>query len=357
MDYPGPGRTGELTGQLLANWQSTVSAMFETGRQVAEFEASGQAAGSWFFNQVVEQIDDIAVADIAWTAFPKRLSGGANPIVGWREGDRRRSAQEEYCEWVVIHDPANPSIVRKVVFTTETPDYYDFLSRSDRGLLLAIYREHVSPEVEFDDLLLGGRYSDFNQWNHPGQNGVDGTIMHMGGNRANTLGAAINLSAQATWPSVDQAGAPITGEQELIACRGFGDSVRHSDPFIGAQINQLARAGKKISFAGPVGLYIDSIDFSDFEIPDGIGVPDIFSITRGDEDFMMRVEFEMPPGSGLSLSDVEIGGEPIAFGSQIAEKMRIRVRGIAADVQEQAPSIRCDSGFRGFSAVTQSRGA
>lgn len=356
MEYNGPGNTGELTGPLLTAWQDTVSAMFETGRRVAEDEARGQVNGSWFYNQLVERIDDVAIADISWTAFPKRQSNLPNPVDGWRAADMRRAVQEEYCEWVVIRDQVNPNVLRKAIFTTEAPDYYDFLASNDPDLLVALYRKHVNPAVELDDLMQGGSYSDFNKWNHPGVNGADGTIMHMGGNTANTLGAAVNLSAQATWPSIDGNGNPITGEQELIACRRFGDRVRHSDPFIGAQINQLVRSGKKVSFAGPVGLYVDSMDFADFDIPGGLNPQDIFSVTRGDDEHMMRLEFEMPSGSGFSLSDVEIGGEPIAFGGQIAEKLRIRVRGIAADSDEQAPSIPCDGRFRGFGAVLQSRG-
>ena len=40
----------------------------------------------------------------------------------------------------------------------------------------------------------------------------------------------------------------------LIKCAQFGDAVRNSDPKIGFQVNQLARAGFLITLADPVGI-------------------------------------------------------------------------------------------------------
>ena len=356
MEYNGPGRTGELTGDLLAKWQATLSDMFESGVARAFREAQNTQSEVNFFNPLMTDLSNSSEVGISWTAFPKRLTTNfPDPRDGWRESDRRREAQEEYCEWTVVREPGSPSIIKRIVFTTETPDYYDFLARHDRQLLLDVYRRFVSPTVQLDDLIVAGRYDALNRWNHPGSSGMDGTIMHMGGNSANTLGAAIALSAEATWPSIDEHGAPITAEQALIACRQFGDPARHSDPFIGAQVNQLVRLQKLVSLAAPVGLYIDDIDFSEFEIPSGLAPTDIFRIERGTEDFMMRVVFEAPIGSGFQLSDVKIGGESIAFGGQIAAKMRIRIRGLAIDAANLSTSIPCDGQFRPVAPLNASR--
>lgn len=165
----------------------------------------------------------------------------------------------------------------------------------------------------------------------------------MGINTANTLGAAINLTAEATWPSVDDAGNQITSEQELIRCRQFGKAARHSDPHIGAQINALVRAGNRVSFPGPVGLYIDSIDKSGIETPDGQNPDEIFHLQRGSEDFQMRIMVKAPEGAGYKLSDVLIDDESLEFGGQVAEKIRIRIRGLAVAAPQPAPDISCDS--------------
>lgn len=356
MEYRGPGDTGELTGDLLDKWKATLSDMFEGGVERALREAQNTQSDVNFFNPLKTNSSNSSEANIAWTAFPKRLTTNfPDPRDGWRESDRFREAQEEYCEWTVIREAGTPSVIKRVIFTTETPDYYEFLARYDRQLLLDIYREFVSPSVELNDLIIAGAYDALNQWNHPGSSGMDGTIMHMGGNGANTLGAAISLTAEASWPSVDENGAPITAEQALIACRRFGDPARHSDPFIGAQVNQLVRLQKHVSLAGPVGLYIDDIDFSEFEIPNGLSPTDIFRVERGTGDFMMRVVFEAPPGSGFQLSDVKIGGDPIAFGGQIAAKIRIRIRGLAIDANSPSASIPCDGQFRPIAPFSASR--
>lgn len=356
MAYDDPGKMGELTGDLLDRWRDSVSRLFDNGVQVAHNEAMGTHAEVYFFNPLRETNVPLEDVDIAWTAFPRRLSQAfPDPRDGWRFSDSRRDAQEEYCEWTVVRDPNDLTKIIRIVFTTETPDYFEFLAWNDRNLLVDIYRRHVSSDVEFNDLVSGDRYNPLNKWNHPGQHGMGGTILHMGGNGANTLGAAVTLTAEATWPSVDGAGNLITAEQALIACRRFGDPARHSDPFIGAQVNQLVRLGKRVSLASPAGLYIHGIDLSEFEVPSGYDPADLLTIERGTEDFMMRVAFEAPEGAGFFLSDVRVGDELIQFGGQIAEKLRIRVRGVAAPSEHAAPSIPCDGAFPSLEPFAQSR--
>ncbi len=356
MSYSGPGNIGELTGGVLEAWKATASAALRNGVSAALAEANGQQGVAYFYNAAEDSDSSGTTVDIAWTAFPKRLTtNNPDPIVAWQAGDSTRLAQEEYCEWTVVRDPSNPTRAKRMVFTTETPDYYQFLAQYDRSLLLRLYQTYVSPAVKIEDLILGGGYSVLNKWNHPGSNGMGGTIMHMGGNGANYLEAAIILSAQASWPSVDQNGQLITSEQALIRCRRFGAPARHSDPFIGAQINQLVRLQKQVSLSGPLGLYIDEIDFDAIELPNGINIEEVMTVERGDDDHMMRVSFEMPAGSGFDLSDAGIDGVPLQYGGQIAELMRIRITGVAKDAPNAAPQIPCDGAQSFFSPMTLTR--
>jgi hypothetical protein len=205
---------------------------------------------------------------------------------------------------------------------------------------LALYQKHVSPSVQLSDLMAGDRYVAQNKWNYPQTVGAHGVLMHMA-QINNSFEAAVNLTAVASWPRADGDGRPITGEQALIACRPFGDSRRHSDPHIGAEINALVRAGNEISFADPVGLYMDSIDQSDWEMPDGSDPAGWYRIVRGAPDYMLRVVFEAPPATPHVLGDVKIGGRKLQFGGQIAEKIQIRIRGVARSAATPAPKLTC----------------
>lgn len=342
MAYRAPGLIEELSSATQQAWNERLSAIFLEQITLAKRLVEPDAARAWLFDPIADGTAGTAEATITWTAFPKRVSGsGLPPSQGWQMVDADRNAHEEYCEWEVARD-ASGKVVR-VTFTCETQDYFEFLSHSDEGLLLELYRRHVSPNVELADLRsANGAYSPQNRWNYPQNGGARGLIMHMG-QVNNSFGAAVNLSAVATWPRLSDMSAPIVGEQELITCARFGDRVRHSDPHIGSEINKLVRAGNEISFADPVGLYMDSVDLSDFELPAGVAPGDLMRVVRGSADYMLRIIFEAPAGSGFVLGDVRIGGNRIRFGSQIAEKINVRIRGIARPSAEQAPALRCDN--------------
>ena len=344
MEYNEPGNSNDLSKELRDKWIAEQSKLFEGGVKAAKQEASPASKRAWYFNPIKNAPGNVNIADIRWTAFPRRLKTRfGSSMAAWREGDKTRNNHEEYCEWEVVRDP-NSKAVTRVTFTTEVPEYYSFLYKNDKKLLLDLYQRHVSPDVKLQDLegLSGGKkvYNPTNIWNYPENQGKRGVLMHMG-YQPNTLSAAIILAAEATWPSKDNAGNIITDEQGLIDCRGYGERERHSDPHIGAQVNSLVRAGNEVSFAGPTGLYIDAIDLTDFEVPNGVKKEDLYRVVRGDKDFMIRVVFEAPKDSGFTLSDVKIGGDKINFGGQIAEKISIRVRGIARKADKAPPTINC----------------
>jgi hypothetical protein len=188
-----------------------------------------------------------------------------------------------------------------------------------------------------------------------------GRIMHMAqGN--NELLAAIILAAVASWPRTGGDGDGITDEQPLIACAQFGEAGRHSDPHIGALVNELVRAGNEVSLADPAGLYIDSIDTTDWQTPDGSPASDWIRVVRPEierktgvepTDFALRVVVQAPPGAQSALGDVTIGGNKIAFGGQIADKAKVRLRGIARPAPSQAPILACAGGGGLTAAMTE----
>lgn len=327
-----PGGTQDLDQDTLQKWNAKISNIFaENVVQTRQITNPAQPR-AWIYDPVAGGLAGTTIADISWIAFPKQYPGK------YADVDANRNLQEEYCEWEVSRG-ADEKVVR-ITFTTETEDYYQFLWDSARGKLLDLYKKHVNAAVVVSDLGVGSpqAYNKENIWNWPSIR--RGTIMHMAQTN-NTLAAAINLSAFASWPIVNGQGIPITAEQTLIKCLRFGVAGRHSDPHIGAQINALVRAGNDVTFADPPGLYIDSIDLSEFETPDGRPADELFRVTRGTDGFMMRVIFEAPAGSPFVLGDVTIADKKIRFGGQVAEKLRIRIRGAARPSAVAPPNLVC----------------
>ena len=341
MPYSEPGKLNELDPDQLDRWNQRLSLIFDRQIALTKREERPSSGRAWLYNPVAAE-GPAAEAVISWTAFPKRISEDApTKRIGWQTADNNRDEQEEYCEWEVVRDPAQQNKVIRVTFTCETEDYYDFLSREAPDLLLQLYRKHVSPAVQLDDLRNNGDYNPQNKWNYPQTVGGHGVLMHMGQTN-NAFEAAVNLAGVASWPRVDAAGQPVTGEQPLIACRPFGSERRHSDPHIGAAINALVRGGNEISFADPVGLYIHQIDQSDWETPDGSEPSDWFRIVRGSAEHMLRVVFEAPASAaGYVLGDAKVGGLKIQFGGQLAETLQIRIRGLARPAPQPAPRLGC----------------
>ena len=116
--------------------------------------------------------------------------------------------------------------------------------------------------------------------------------------RSNTLGAEIELAAAATLVR-RRDGTPITEAQELIACGQYGEPQRHSDPHIGALVNELARAKADVTLANPVGLYIAGLSVAGWVTPDGSNPADYWTVTRGTKEKALRAVYEVPAGQGV----------------------------------------------------------
>jgi hypothetical protein len=353
-NFAAPGNLDELSSTQARAWNDQLSAFFDTGKGEAVKAARDVGADpdrQWFYNPITSPTPPAAATkDITWIAFPKIVrSQAATDRAAWSQADHNRDDQSEYCEWETLRDPARHNEVVRVTLTSETSDYYRFLAEHDRNLLLDLYRRHVSPQVALSDLIVGGQYQTRNRWNLPQATADRGHIMHMAqGN--NELIAAVILAAVASWPRKQHAAGDITSEQPLIACAQFGEAGRHSDPHIGAVVNELVRAGNEVSLADPAGLYIDSIDTTDWQTPDGSRPSEWIRVVRPEierkigvepTDFALRVVVEAPAGSDFVLGDVTIGGNKIAFGGQIADKVSVRLRGVARPAPSQAPLLAC----------------
>jgi hypothetical protein len=314
-----PGNLSELDEDGRAAWSERVAGLVEelAGGEQPQFfnplkngDGSGGAAPSEHA--------------VVWPAFPGTLlSPGGSDTQRWEQADSSRDEQDEYCEWGVERSGDD---IARVTFTTETPDYFDQLMRSDPAQLLERYRELAGAAPASVEELQGpnGGLDASNAFNRP----ESGGIVHLS-QASNTLSAAVILVAQATVLR-EKDGQRVTEKKALVRCGKLGEALRNSDPQIASAVNQLVASGDELSVADPAGLYIDEFIAAGITTPDGADPAEFWQVVpRGDEEHALRARFEVPAERGYSVSDVEIDGRPIEFGAQLADRVRVRVVALA----------------------------
>ena len=276
----------------------------------------------------------------------------ANSSNTWTDKFSYRPAVE-YCEWHVDRDSVTGAI-KRVTFTSEPPEYYFLMfdgkvpdselqfpkDAKYQQKVLDLYRTYVNPRVTLDDLkvpedfkcgfglLKKGDYNPYNKWN------TTHGCMHLTA-PPNSLAAEIGLAAACSAPYYNDAGKAVVNADAIIAGAGLGGANRNSDPTIVGTVNVLARADLyDITLANPVGLYMDHIDTAGWEFPGGTTAKDWIVQDRP------RPGGQAPPrmiermtigftgaGQSYAVSDIKIGGVPIAWGGQIAECITVKLVG------------------------------
>ncbi|MGO7403181.1 hypothetical protein ACCS88_35815, partial [Rhizobium ruizarguesonis] len=293
-----------------------------------------------FFNVTKTPLAADAVEkDISWTAFPRLVAiDAATDEERWKTADGSRDVQDEYCEWSVTR--LADGRISRVTFTCEGPEYWQFLAATDPAKVLDLYRGHIDPAVQPNDLLTSaGTYNPRNKWN----SGTSKGAMHLI-QQNNTLGAEIELAAGASNTRAPK-GVLLTNDQDLIRCGAYGQAERHSDPTIGGGVNLLARTDANISLANPVGIYFAGLNTAGWASPDGTQPALFWKITRGTAEKAVRAVFEVPADRGYLVSDVTINGKPIKFGGQISDFISMKLTGVAMNIGKSAhpPIAGCKS--------------
>ncbi|MER9064382.1 phospholipase D-like domain-containing protein [Mesorhizobium sp. M0698] len=320
-----PGFLDDLDAAGKEAWSQKVSDWLDRAR--AGEPAKNDGPRNQFFNPLKDPpAPDAQVAPISWNAFPRQVRiDSLSDMQRWRQADATRSVQDEYCEWSVVRDPPSGKIIR-VDFTCEGPEYWEFLAARDPEKVVELYRRLVSPSVRREDLFVGGVYQGKNRFNNSTSSGIVHLIQD-----ANTLWAEIWLGAGASIRR-RRAGQDITDAQALIRCSRYGEPERNSDPFIGEQVNALARRLADITLNNPVGLYLHQFNPVGWAMPDGEDARSFWRFTRGSNDHFVRATYEVPPERGYFVGDVKIDGRPIQFGAQIADFITIKLEGLATRI-------------------------
>jgi len=336
--YRPPAFLDDLDSQpgLLDDWSRLVDQTVES--IVLRRKGFKKLAGKTlhFFNPARERDTLTKPTPVKWLAFPKNLD---NQDDRWAKADKREF-QDEYCEWEVTRNSDGELL--EVTFTTEVPEYYDFLASTDADgdRLLGLYNNHNSKDdVKREDLLeANGKYNRRNRWNirSDGESpGCAGAIAHL--LRANnTLEAIVMLVVDSTIlvPDPKNAGKYLTKYQDrlpYIPKVSKESAGRNSDPVIAAHINQYVQKGKRITITNPLGPYIDT--FEDGKIRSGnvqLKAKDVWQVRRsGDDDHVVRATFTVPRRFIGKLQDHR--GNKIRFGSQIAQYVWIEAQVAVAD--------------------------
>jgi hypothetical protein len=319
-----PGFLDDFNDKQKEAWSEWMSAQFDEGVRGRPDLFDFDAPREQFYNPMkVETGPDAQSVDITWVGFPRNVEvTSVSDLQRWRKAEVSRDRQDEYCEWSVERDPDSGKITR-VTFTCEGPEYWRLLAEDTPEVALDLYRQFVDPQVELGDLFLSnGQYNPRNRWN---ASTVEGAMHLIQEN--NTLGAEIELTAgSSVVREID--GRMLTGERELIQCGQYGGVERHSDPHIGGQVNSLTRQKTDVTLANPVGLYFNDLSTAGWETPDGSDPKSFWTYVRGTEEKPVRAVYEVPSEQGFVVSDVTIGGRPIAFGAQIADFVTIKLTGV-----------------------------
>jgi hypothetical protein len=363
----------------LNQWSNAVSGWFE---EILTFETSQIKPGETcqYYNQLNFQPDaPLWDQAIVWNAFPSTLRHRfglpramelADTVVPLTQRMDHPGAYftgpqwehlyyrplDEYCEWFITR--TDDGKIKRIVFSSEPPEYWQAMhgddlpniegtptypTTGDKDLLVELYREYVSPDVLYEDLICDqdlvdytdptnpqviypkGSYNPYNKWN------TTHGIMHLNC-PPNSLAAEIKLGGDGTVLRTRN-GAQIADPDALICCSIYGGLNRSSDPTIGSTVNELASLGFYITLRNPVGLYMSHIDLAGFAKPDGSPVDqEFFRVLRGEAEtgLIEMAVFEVPESEGFTVSDLTIGGVPIRYAGQIAQHITVNLVGTAA---------------------------
>ncbi len=320
-----PAGLTELSQAGRGRWSATVAQIFRSLTQGGDYP-------QFYDPTATDSGADAALKTVRWPAYPATLLLDAtSERQRWGQADSSRSLQDEYCEWSVDRDADGR--IRRVVFTSEVPEYWEHLFDADPDLLTTLYSELYGRDVSLDEVKRAdGRYWRDNPLNRSTEGGIAHLIQG-----SNNLNAAVILAATATILRRNTAGEPVSNQQELVRCGQLGEPNRNSDPQIAAAVNDLCAQGAQITLEDPPGLYIDGLLTAEMQTPDGSDPASFWTVERGTPERTLRASYEVPGDLGFIVGDIEIAGRPIEFGAQLADNVQIKLTAVAVAFGSHSP--------------------
>jgi hypothetical protein len=312
-----PASLAELSPEGVAAWSQIVARIFAS-------QTRGNRYPQFYDPTKTDTAPDAALKTVRWAAFPATLLLDAtSERQRWERADSSRSVQDEYCEWSVVRD--GDGKLRRVVFTSEVPEYWENLFDADPQLLTSLYSQFIGRDVSLGEVTApDGSYQRDNALNRSTAGGIAHLMQ-----RSNTLGAAVVLAATATILRVD-GGQPVTNPGQLVQCGQLGEPARNSDPQIASAVNDLCAQGAQITLQDPPGLYIDGLLTGEMDTPDDSDPARFWKVERGTPERTVRASFEVPADAGFTVGDMKIAGRAIEFGAQLADNVQLKLTAVAS---------------------------
>jgi hypothetical protein len=306
FDTPGSLRDLPASHPFYGRWHTKVADLIDSVRP-------GKPRGE-FFDPSSWNFDAAAERGLTWMGFPRAwmtVNSRDDRTVAFETCEEDRTKQEEYLEWHATKRADGK--ITKVVFVTETPEYWETLAAANPPTVVALYKSLVSPAATRAQIFSGpgASYARDNVWN------TDRGIVHYI-QEINTLDAAVRLAqgSVSTGAAVDNFEVPMS-------------FLTSADPRVKLDIGALARRDLSITLREPVGLYMTDWDDTGWTKPNGRPVGDYWNVRRGSVGAALRLEYQVPASEGFVVGDISIGGRRIEFGGQIAEHVTVMAAGVA----------------------------
>ncbi|MFF4388066.1 MULTISPECIES: hypothetical protein [unclassified Streptomyces] len=354
MPFSVPGLADDLTPDLLDRWNKEIDRQFrrlepDLGSQYFTLEPDDPAA------------DRVAVTWFGNPAEPEFCldAATARTLSDW--GVRgRRALHNEYCEYAVISATDTEGRVRpkRVQVTTELPEYYLMLAEHAPARLREIVTETLGTEPRWQELY-GPAVAD-PQLLAPTQRRV-AFARHLTGHgqHPDLIDADVPAEPAGSLNAVNALfmAHPINGLDDLIYIVMFGAkpyarrnsaggfepagrdqifrqqpglealSCRHADPAAALAAADAAFHGRTVSFADPLGMYIQQFT-SEVFLFEGGPVPDPWiRLGRGQQGLAQRLEFGPSDDDPHFLDEITVvegdTEEPLTGGYEVVRQVQV----------------------------------
>lgn len=354
---------------LAEQWNEYIVSVLKDLRDPAQ----NDLASGLFYDQLNDAsgVPDSPPIGIPWNGFPKKLTKwfdqgspqeqeeSANsaaevllrkPVLGLYDKNGKPipipfRVTDEYCEW---HVDREGDRIRRISFTCEAPEYWEFLAERDFTLVHQLYKELLhNDRIPADDLrwphdvffktsegqlavrYRKGDYCSYNLWN------TERGAVHLT-HPSNSLYGEMALASASTvlWPVAPGADGSID-DMELLCCNGAGGINRSSDPLIVRGVFSLARQGLSVALANPIGLYMAPFTLDGLLDADenAIGAESLKVVRRSaDGSKILRVEVAPPAPANFTLESCTLDGKPVRYGGQIARAITMRLFGVGKKI-------------------------
>lgn len=340
--YRSPGLADDLPTELLQAWNDTVQ---------QEYDRLAPSLATRFFVLDPAGIPTGDRAGVRWFGDPAEPTfclgpGKAGALSDW--GTRaRHELHNEYCEYAAVRvpDATGRSRLKRIQVTTELREYWLLLAGLDPDRVCDMAASSLRHEVSPDDLYGPGpspadlapdaRRERFVHWSagddtrRPAGSLARDEALFMT-HPINGLDDLLYIVMFGARPyAVDEAGTRRpAGRDEIFRANGVEHlACRHADPAAAMAAAGAAYDGRRVAFADPLGMYLQSFTAEVFSL-DGGPVPESWiAWSRGTEGLWQRLEFGPPDDDPRFLDEalVSVGSSdaPVTGGFQVVSQIEV----------------------------------